>query len=151
MKCRLFQPALLAILCFTQSVTAGESTVDSTKPFAEAHIVLQLGDGDAKIQSRVLNVANNLIKHYGDPELVELEIVTYDSGITLLQPDNPNVDRITSLLVSQVRFVVCMNTVETMALLTGKKPQIIAEAIPVKTGVAHLVDRAKQGYVVIRP
>lgn len=29
----------------------------------------------------LLNVANNPIKHYGDPELLELEIVTYDSGI----------------------------------------------------------------------
>lgn len=31
---------------------------ESDKPFAEAHIVLQLADGDAASQSRVLSVAN---------------------------------------------------------------------------------------------
>jgi intracellular sulfur oxidation DsrE/DsrF family protein len=129
-----------------QNVFAG-----GEKPFAEAHIVLQLGDDDAKVQARVLNVANNLIKHYGDPELVDIEIVAYDSGISLLYPDNPNADRISSLLVSQVKFVVCMNTVETITRVSGERPVLIAAAIPVKTGVAHLVERAKQGYVVIRP
>jgi len=65
--------------------------------------------------------------------------------------DDINADRITSLLVSQVKFVVCMNTVETMTRITGKKPELILASILVKTGVAHLVERAKQGYVVIRP
>jgi len=44
-----------------------------------------------------------------------------------------------------------MNTVETMTRVAGKKPELIPASIPVKTGVAHLVERAKQGYVVIRP
>jgi intracellular sulfur oxidation DsrE/DsrF family protein len=146
-------PALMfaTLLCAAQAVHAGEAMPAEGKPFADAHIVLQLGDGDPKIQTKVLNIANNLIKHYGDPELVDLEIVTYDSGISLLYPDNPNADRISSLLVSQVRFVVCMNTVATLARVNGKEPEIIDAAIPVKTGVAHLVERAKQGYVVIRP
>jgi intracellular sulfur oxidation DsrE/DsrF family protein len=130
---------------------ANEPVAGSDKPFAEARIVLQLGDDDAKVQARVLNVANNLIKHYGDPERVDIEIVTYDAGISLLHPDSIYADRINSLLVSQVKFIVCMNTVETMTRITGKKPELIPASIPVKTGVAYMVEKAQQGYVVIRP
>jgi len=124
---------------------------ESDKPFAEAHIVLQLADGDAKSQSRVLSVANNLIKHYGGPDFVDIEIVTYGPGISLLYPDNPNHERITSLLANEVRFVGCLNTIETVERKTGKRPELIPETILVQTGVARLVERATQGFVVIRP
>ena len=110
---------------------ANESFLGGDKPFAEAHIVLQLGDDDARVQARVINVANNLIKHYGDPERVDIEIVTYDAGISLLYPDNINADRISGLLISQVKFIVCMNTVETMTRINGKKPELIPASIPV--------------------
>lgn len=124
---------------------------ESEKPFAEAHIVLQFADGDAKSQSRVLSVANNLIKHYGGPDFVDIEIVAYGPGISLLYPDNPNHERISSLITNEVRFVGCMNTVETIERQTGKRPELIPETIPVQTGVARLVERAMQGYVIIRP
>jgi intracellular sulfur oxidation DsrE/DsrF family protein len=142
---------IAVILCATSPVLAEETGEADGKPFAEAHIVLQLGDGDAATQSRVLNVANNLIKHYGGPDFVDIEIVAYGPGISLLYPDNANADRISSLLVNEIRFIGCMNTVETITRKTGKKPSLIPATIPVKTGVAHLVERAGQGYVVIRP
>ena len=121
------------------------------KPFAEAHIVLQVGDGDAEIQARAISVANNLIKHYGGPDFVDIEIVAYGPGLSLLYPENPQRERIASLVASEVRFVGCLNTVETIERQTGKRPELIDETIPVQTGVAHLVERATQGYVVIRP
>ena len=141
----------VASLCIVGALLAGNSVGDDDKPFAEARIVLQLGDDDAEIQARVISVANNLIKHYGGPDFVEIEIVAYGPGISLLYPGNPNADRIASLLVSEVKFVGCMNTVETITRKTGKKPALISATIPVKTGVAHLVERTGQGYVVIRP
>ena len=124
---------------------------DDAKPFAEAHVVLQLADGDAETQSRVLNVANNLIKHYGGPDFIDIEIVTYGPGLSLLFPDNANAERISSLLANDVRFVGCLNTVESIERATGKRPQLIAATILVQTGVARLIERAQQGFVVIRP
>ncbi len=124
---------------------------DEGKPFAEARIVLQMADGDAESQTRVLNVANNLIKHYGGPDFVDIEIVAYGPGLSLLFPGNANEERISSLLANDVRFVACMNTVESIERATGKRPELIPEAIPVQTGVARLVERAQQGFVVIRP
>jgi len=140
---------LCCLLCIT--VLADEQDAGDEKPFAEVHIVLQLADGDAETQARVLSVANNLIKHYGGPDFVDIEIVAYGPGISLLFPGNANQERISSLLANDVRFVGCMNTVETIARKTGKKPQLIPETIPVKTGVARLVERSTQGFVVIRP
>lgn len=151
MKRCLLGALLMVGLYFANTSWAEETANDDNKPFAEASIVLQLGDDDPNIQARVINVANNLIKHYGGPDFVNLEIVTYGPGITLLYPGNPLAERVSSLLVNDVRFVGCMNTVETITRKTGKRPALIAATIPVKTGVAYLVERAGQGFVVIRP
>ncbi len=124
---------------------------EDEKPFAEARIVLQLSDAGPDLQSRVLNVANNLIKHYGGPDFVDIEIVVFGPGIELLYADNDNKDRISSLAASGVRFVGCMNTVETIERTTGKRPQLNALTIPAQTGVAHLVERVGQGYVIVKP
>lgn len=124
---------------------------ESDKPFAEAHIVLQMGDDNSESQSRALSVANNLIKHYGGPDFVDIEIVAYGPGISLLYRDNPNRERISSLLTNAVRFVSCVNTLNTIERTTGKRPEVIPEAIPVQTGIARIVERAQQGFVVIRP
>ena len=40
---------------------------------------------------------------------------------------------------------------QTIERTTGTRPQLNPVIIPVQTGVAHLVERAGQGYVVIRP
>lgn len=140
---------LFALVLFVQATSAFAE--DEDKPFAEAHIVLQLADSDAESQAMVLSVANNLIKHYGGPDFVDIEIVAYGPGLSLLFPDNANAERISSLLANDVRFVGCLNTVETIERQTGKRPELIPETVFVQTGVARLVERAQQGFVVIRP
>jgi intracellular sulfur oxidation DsrE/DsrF family protein len=147
------RPVLLfALPLILVSLSASQVLADDEgKPFAEARIVLQMGDGDAETQTRLLNVANNLIKHYGGPDFVDIEIVAYGPGLSLLFPGNANAERISSLLANDVRFAGCMNTVESIERATGDRPDLIPEAIPVQTGVARLVERAQQGFVVIRP
>ena len=121
------------------------------KPFAEAFIVLQISDGDPEVQARVINVANNLVKHYGGPDFVDIEVVAFGPGLSLLFPGNPQEERIRSLLASDVRFTGCLNTLASIERATGKRPEVIPEAGMVQTGVAHVVERATQGYVLIRP
>ena len=133
------------------STQAGDLPGPDDKPFAEAHILLQLSDGDEAVQSRVLNVAGNLLKHYGGPDLVDLEIVAFGPGISLLFADSAQRDRISSLAANGVRFVACMNTVETIERTSGKRPELNELALPVQAGVAHIVERSGQGFVVVRP
>lgn len=142
------QLAVVTILVLVASVAFAQ---EDDKPFAEAHIVLQLSDADPAVQNRVVSVANNLIKHYGGPDMVDIEIVSFGPGLSLLYPDNPQRERISSLIASGVRFVGCLNTVATIERETGKKPELIPETIFVQTGVARLVERSTQGFVVIRP
>jgi intracellular sulfur oxidation DsrE/DsrF family protein len=142
--------ALMTLLLAAVFVAA-VAVAEDDKPFAEARIVLQLADGDAATQARALNVANNLIKHYGGPDFVDIEIVAYGPGLSLLFPGNENAERISSLVANDVRFVGCLNTVESIERATGKRPELIPVTIPVQTGVARLVERAQQGFVVIRP
>lgn len=140
---------LLAMLLLVFS--PGTPAQESDKPFAEAHVVLQLADGDAQTQARTLSVANNLIKHYGGPDFIDIEIVAYGPGISLLYPDNANRERVSSLMANDVRFVGCTNTLDTIERSTGERPELIADVVLVKTGVARLIERAQQDYVVIRP
>ena len=137
----------------TLPVQAGEAPgeITSDKPFAEARIVLQLSEGSAEYQSRVLSIANNLIKHYGGPDFVDIEIVAFGPGIALLHADNKNLERISSLAINGVRFIGCMNTVDTIERTTGERPNLNPLTIPVQTGVAHLVERSSQGFIVVRP
>ena len=130
---------------------AGDLPGPDDKPFAEAHILLQLSDGDEAVQTRVLNVASNLLKHYGGPDLVDLEIVAFGPGLSLLFTDGTQRERISSLAANGVRFVACMNTVETIERTTGKRPELNELALPVQAGVAHIVERSGQGFVVVRP
>lgn len=143
--------ALITLLLLAAVGASPSAIAQDDKPFAEARIVLQLADGDAATQARALNVANNLIKHYGGPDFVDIEIVAYGPGLSLLFPGNENAERISSLVANDVRFVGCLNTVESIERQTGKRPELIPATIPVQTGVAQLVERAQQGFVVIRP
>jgi len=132
-------------------VAAAEFPAEDPKPFAEARVVLQLSDADEQKQNAVLDVANNLIKHYGGPEMIDVEIIAFGPGIELLFAGNPRGERINSLVVSGVRFVACMNTVDTIERKTGKRPVLTEHAIPVQTGVAHVVERVRAGYILVRP
>lgn len=149
LRCRL-AAAWICIACALPAA-AGDMPGPDDKPFAEAHIVLQLSDGDEAIQARVLNVASNLLKHYGGPDMVDLEIVAFGPGISLLFADNDQRERISSLATNGVRFVACMNTVDTIERSSGKRPELNPLALPVQAGVAHIVQRSTEGFVVVRP
>ena len=138
---------LCALLIAAGPVVAGSDD----KPFAEAFILLQISDADPEVQARVINVANNLVKHYGGPDFVAIEVVAFGPGLSLLFPGNPQEERIRSLVASDVCFVGCLNTLASIERATGKRPDVLPEASMVQTGVAHIVERAAQGYVVIRP
>jgi uncharacterized protein len=120
------------------------------KPFAEHKIVLQLSDSDPKKQGLVISVANNLLKFY-DPDKVAIEVVAFGPGIELLRPDNANRKMIESLVMQSVRFDICLNTVDTIELDSGKRPEFIAVATPVQVGVGQILFLTENGYTLVRP
>lgn len=141
------------VLLLWAAIAAGGDAEPSSedKPFAEHFVVLQLSEREAEKQDFVLSIANNLIKHYGSPDVIDIEIIAFGPGIALLMADNPREERIASLVEYGVRFVGCLNTVDTLERQTGKRPELNEHTIPVQTGVAHVIERVSQGYVLVSP
>jgi intracellular sulfur oxidation DsrE/DsrF family protein len=120
------------------------------KPFAEHRLALQLSDNDPKKEGLIISIANNLLKAY-DPDKIAIEVVTFGPGIDLLRPENPNRQRVESLIAQGVKFDVCLNTVDTLERETGKRPTIIPAAIPVQVGVAQILALTENGFTLVRP
>lgn len=119
--------------------------------FAEQKIVLQVSDKAG--QTLALNVAGNLVKHYGQ-DRVSVEVVAFGPGLGLLvdSPKNKNNGRVTSLAGSGVKFSACGNTIRKMTKKNnGKAPKINAKASTVPAGVVRIVELQDQGYKLIKP
>ena len=117
---------------------------------ANKKIVLQISDGSGQKQTLVLNVANNLLKYYG-PSNVDLEIVAFGPGLRLLFADNVNSGRVDFLVQTGVRFSACQNTTKKMSKILGYPPELTKVSIPVKAGVARILELTDAGYTLIRP
>ena len=147
-----FQSIVLMVgifLVFT--ATAKERNPD--KPFAERHVLLQVSDRDPAKFSLTLDVANNLIRHYGGTDHIDVQIITFAGGVDMLTtPDsNPNSERIKSLMDSNVTFVVCLNSLDTIKRRTGTRPVVLTGTKGVQTGVAYMLEKIHEGYIQIHP
>jgi intracellular sulfur oxidation DsrE/DsrF family protein len=145
--------AMLAALLLTLPVAAQAQAQPATlpdKPFAEHRLALQLSDNDPKKEGLIISIANNLLKAY-DPDKIAIEVVTFGLGIDLLRPENPNRQRVESLIAQGVKFDVCLNTVDSIERETGKRPDIIPLAIPVQVGVAQILALTENGFTLVRP
>lgn len=131
-------------------VMAFIAPVHAASEFAEKHVVLQISDNDPFKQTLVLNVANNLIKHYGQHK-VDVEIVAFGPGLRLLFEDNVNSDRIKSLTTNNVAFSACGNTIVGMTKKLGHAPTLHANAKTVPGGVVRIINLVDQGYQLIKP
>lgn len=145
----LFFCWLTALLAST-SVMAAEKEPPLPDTFATHKVVLQISDPDPFKQTLVLNVANNLIKHYG-LEDIDLEIVAFGPGLRLMIENNVNTDRINSLMASGVRFSACSNTLDNFTKNLGRKPQLIEGVSLVPAGAARILQLNAAGYQILKP
>ena len=126
------------------------AATDDNKPFAEKRIVLQISDDDSDKQTLVLNVASNIIKHYGQDK-VDVEIVAFGPGLRLMFKDNANKGRISGLVDSGVRFAACSNTISAMTKALGHPPEMNPSSTTVSAGVVRIVDLVSDGYILVKP
>ena len=142
---------ILLSMLFTVLMMANVTIAQAAdKSLADTKVVLQISDNDPSKQTLVLNVANNLIKHYG-PESVDVEIVAFGPGLRLLFADNANSKRIAGLVSNNVKFSACGNTHKKMTQLLGKPPVLNSNATMVNAGVVRIIDLENQGYKLIKP
>ncbi len=147
------KPLRLAALAAAFFLAPGAGTAWAAKgddSFAEQKIVLQISDPNPFKQTLVLNVANNILRHYG-PDRVAIEIVAFGPGLRLLFAENNNKNRIKSLVDNGVRFSACKNTIRNMGKKLGAPPKLNPNAVPVAAGVVRIVDLMDKGYKLIKP
>lgn len=151
----LFSRLLFGCGLLIAGIGASKSADLEAKPFAEAHILLQVSDQDAGKYASALDISNNLIKHYEGPDLVDIEVIAFGKAVeiyfTTKGATNPNASRIASLQDNGVRFYVCLNTLETLTRASGKPAELLPGVIGVQTGVAFIVEEVSEGYTLIRP
>lgn len=148
MKSKLIRAfTLLALL--TAPFISGQ-VVAAGNSLADAKIVLQISDPNPFKQTLVLNVANNLVKHYGQ-DSVDIEIVAFGPGLRLLFAENANKGRIDSLAAKGVTFSACENTSRNMAKILGHPPALNSKAVSVGAGIVRIVDLVKKGYILVKP
>jgi hypothetical protein len=139
--------ALWAVACL---LLLGDPQVHAGDDLAERKVVLQITDNTPDKQELVLNVASNLVKHYGAGS-VDVEVVAFGPGLPLLLADNAHRDRVQSLEAEGVRFSACENTLKGMTKKLGHRPQLNAAATSVPAGIARLVELSAEGYTIVRP
>lgn len=140
----------MLLLLIATSTSYQINAAENDKPFAEEKIVLQISDADPFKQTLVLNVANNLIKHYGQDK-VEVEIVAFGPGLRLMFKDNVNSGRINGLTSNGVTFAACQNTVAAMTKILGHAPVLHSSATPVPAGIVRIIDLQNEGYKLVKP
>lgn len=73
-------------LCLLLSITPAQPAASEEredKPFAEQHIILQVSDADPTKYTAILDIANNLIKHYEGPDLIDIEVIAFGKGVEM--------------------------------------------------------------------
>ena len=140
----------LASILLAASLTMGAYVAQAASPFAKHKVVLQISDPNPFKQTLVLNVASNLIKHYGEDD-VAVEIVAFGPGLRLLMKDNSNTGRINGLSEKGVSFSACSNTIRNFSKKLGGKPALHKNAKPVNGGIVRILDLIKEGYVLVKP
>lgn len=111
-------------------------------------IVFSVTEGSDEAINHVLSSANNVLKFYG-PEKVQMEIVAYSGGIrTLLKSDPKIAERVRTLMLYDVTFVACGNTMRTKNIT---EEQLIDDVEIVTAGIVEMIERVKEGWIYIKP
>lgn len=119
--------------------------------FVEKKVVLQVSDKAS--HKKVLNVAANILKHYGKDQ-VKIEIVAFGPGLGVLVANkkNKNLKRVASLASEGVTFSACGNTMKKLTKKNkGKAPKLAAAANVVPAGVIQILELQEKGYALVKP
>lgn len=114
---------------------------------AKHRVVFQVSDNDPAKWNLALNNARNVQTDLGKDE-VEIEIVAYGPGLTMLKAESPVAARLAQALDNKVALLACENTMQNAKV---SKDDMYGGIKYVQAGVTHLMKRQKEGWAYIRP
>jgi intracellular sulfur oxidation DsrE/DsrF family protein len=133
---------MLAVLSSTATVLAQQD---------EGHkIVIQVSQPDPAAHTIALNMASNLQKLYG-MDNIQVEVVAFGRGLGILTPASAEAARVKSMVLQDVRFSACANTMDKIERKTGKRPELTEGVEIVRAGVGRIMELQEQGYAYTAP
>ena len=129
-------------------VIANDSASDDD--FEIHKLVVQMNTRDPEIQAEVLSNIVNVSKYYG-VDNVEIELVAYGPGIYFVTKQSEFRKRIESLMMQDVTFSACGDTIKTIKRTKGIDLDLIDDVVIVKNGVPRMMDLQQQGYSYLSP
>jgi len=136
--------ALLAGCISVSGVQPGH--YDASSPHRN-HVVIQVSDNDVSRWNLALNNARNLQTDLGIDN-VEIEIVAYGPGLSMLKAESPVAPRIDESVLSGMKVSACENT---MANQKVTRDQILPGVSFVPAGVVEIMRRQQEGWAYLRP
>ena len=143
----LFATAFISMLFISPFANALEDTAPEGE---SAKLVIQVSTNDPGKQHLALSNVYNLQKYYGIDN-IEIEVVAYGPGISLLYPEGKEAARVRSLMTQDVVFTGCQNTLDTIKASKGNEPQLIEDVEIVRAGVARIIQLQDQGFKYLFP
>lgn len=148
--------ALTALILAPLAVTAALAhPVEDDGGFVTHRLALQVSDDDEAAMRSALDIAANVSRFYSDQaEEIDIRIVVYGPGLSMLRPDKtPVMERLTSFQQSMpnVAFVACGNTIDTLEREEGSRPEVVPFAEVVEAGVAELIRLDEEGFTLVKP
>ena len=139
--------SLAAAALFAVAVSLGAPAIAAGASTAKNRIVMQVSDNDPGKWNLALNNARNLQTDLG-AQNVEIEIVAYGPGISMLKAESVVGNRIGEALKSGVNVSACQNTMRGQKLTKADMLEGIAY---VPAGVVEIMQRQQQGWAYLRP
>jgi len=141
-RARLLAPLAAIAMLTATSLPAWAESKDAT-----AKGVFQVSDNDPAKWNLTLNNVKNVQQDLG-AEKVELEVVVYGPGISMLKKESPVGARVAAALKAGVKVVACENTMRNQKLKYG---DMLPDIGYVPAGVVELMAKQREGFAYIKP
>ena len=136
--------SLLAIAPFLVAAHAQNTGAAGLK---RQKIVIQVSDNDPAKWNLALNNAKNVQDDLGAAN-VDIEIVAYGPGISMLKLESPTGSRIAEAMKANIKIVACENTMHGQKLT---KDDMLGGIGYVNAGVVEIMKKQSEGWAYLRP
>jgi uncharacterized protein len=144
---KLIRIALAFMLATATMAGAQPALGQATQKSERYKIVLQVSDADPAKWNLALNNARNVQEDLGKGN-VDVEIVAYGPGLSMLRSDSKVADRLAQALDNNIGLMACENTMRNTKVT---KSDMYGGVRYVDAGVVHIMKRQREGWAYIRP
>jgi intracellular sulfur oxidation DsrE/DsrF family protein len=141
---------ILIALLLGQSLSAKMTYADPKPTFDHPRrVIMRLNSADVHAANHLIGTINNVLKEYPDGAL-NVAVIAYGPGMRVLRRDYDaqTLKRIRSLMMYDVVFVGCINTMKTMG---WKRAEFLDGLEFVQAGVAEAIERQAAGWIDATP